>query len=239
MARLLAALALVLTVLFARAAIAREATAAASLLFDARKIVDAKESAGWKIDRYAYEEMMPDVLMSVCRTTAGRRALALAEARREVERLRHDDEKDLLFAQRVAYLLAEALRRAPTDCSPWVEPQPDFKSLQAGANRFVLSIEAVAPGEHARRVLRAEERRLDGIESRPRVGRHRGGAASHGLAELRIRALVLGVHGGACPGTVAPAIRDHEQPDIDERRGLAQRSMPTNDSVGDLPSGTT
>lgn len=134
-------------------------SAVASLLFDLRKIVEVQRSAGWKIDRYEYERMMPDTLMSVCRTTDATRRFALAEARDEVARLGGPIEdaleenggkihelKDLLFATRVAHLLEEAVRRAPVECSEWVKPQRDFKALQAGVNRFFLSVEASGSG---------------------------------------------------------------------------------------------
>src|SRR4051812_4655821 len=81
-----------------------------SLVFDVRKIVEIQQSSGWKIDRYEYEKMMPDTLLSVCRTTEETRSLALALLRREITRLdgpleealkknenKIDDLKPLLF----------------------------------------------------------------------------------------------------------------------------------------------
>src|SRR5437016_3274547 len=56
-----------------------------NLIFDVRKVVEIQASSGWKIDRYEYEKMMPDTLLSVCRTTDETRSLALAELAREVE----------------------------------------------------------------------------------------------------------------------------------------------------------
>src|SRR5262245_58187019 len=58
-----------------------------SLVFDVRKIVEIQQSSGWKIDRYEYEKMMPDTLLSVCRATEETRSLALAVLRREITRL--------------------------------------------------------------------------------------------------------------------------------------------------------
>ena len=58
-----------------------------SLMFDVRKVVEVQASSGWKIDRYEYEKMMPDTLLSVCRTTDETRSLALAALGREVTRL--------------------------------------------------------------------------------------------------------------------------------------------------------
>lgn len=130
-----------------------------SLLFDVRKVVEVQVSTGWKIDRYEYEKMMPDTLLSVCRTTDETRSFALAEAGREVTRLggplatalekngnEIDDLKDLLFATRVEQLLAEAMRRAPSECPLWLKPKRDFRSLQAGVDRFILSLDGGGAG---------------------------------------------------------------------------------------------
>jgi hypothetical protein len=139
---------------------AREARdAVESLLFDVRKVVEVQVSTGWKIDRYEIEKMMPDTLLSVCRTTNETRSLALAEAGREVTRLggplqaalekngnKIDDLKDLLFATRVERVLAEAMRRAPGECPLWVTPKRDFRALQAGVNRFILSLDGGGAG---------------------------------------------------------------------------------------------
>ena len=128
--------------------------AARSLIFDVRKIVEIQASGGWKIDRYEYEKMMPDTLLSVCRTTEQAHRLALTDAAQEVGRLggpladalkkngnKIDDLKELLFATRVEQTLAEALRRAPGECSIWMTPKTDFRSLQTGVDRFTLTIE--------------------------------------------------------------------------------------------------
>lgn len=130
-----------------------------SLLFDVRKIIEVQMSTGWKIDRYEYEKVMPDTLISVCRTTDETRSFALAEAGREVAKLGGPLESalqkngnkigklgDLLFATRVEKLLAEAVRRAPAECPVWVTPQRDFRSVQAGVDRFILSVEGGGAG---------------------------------------------------------------------------------------------
>jgi hypothetical protein len=129
-------------------------SAAVSLLFDARKIVEVQASGGWKIDRYEYEKMMPDMLLSVCRTTDRAHRLAQAQAAQEVRRLggslaealkkngnKIDDLKALLFATRVEETLAEAVRRAAAECPIWMTPRTDFRSLQTGVDRFTLTIE--------------------------------------------------------------------------------------------------
>jgi hypothetical protein len=111
-------------------------------LYDVRRIVDVQTRGEWKIDRYEYEEMMPDALLSVCRTTAATRVAAVAAASREVVRPRGPRAAEALrFATRVEYLLAEAIRRAPTECPPWATPQPRFRARQAGVDRFVMAVE--------------------------------------------------------------------------------------------------
>ncbi|MFO0758796.1 MAG: hypothetical protein U0359_20055 [Byssovorax sp.] len=128
--------------------------AAVNLLFDVRKIVEVQQSSGWKIDRYELEKMMPDALLSVCRTTDETRMVALTEASAEVARLggplldalrkngnKIDELKPLLFATRVENTLTEALRRAPSECPVWIAPRPDFRSIQIGVDRFTLTLE--------------------------------------------------------------------------------------------------
>ncbi len=119
-----------------------------------QKIVEVQQSAGWKIDRYEYEKMMPDTLLSVCRTTDEARSLALADASAAIDNQggpllaalkkngnKIDDLKPLLFATRVEHTLAEAIRRAAAECPAWMTPQRDFRSLQIGVDRFTLTIE--------------------------------------------------------------------------------------------------
>lgn len=130
-----------------------------SLLYDVSKIVEVQASSGWKIDRYEYEKMMPDTLLSVCRTTDEVRSFALAEMSRRVTRLggpledalRKNGNKvgelsDLVFATRVEHTLAEAVRRAPSECPLWIAPKTDFRSIQTGVDRFVLTAEGGGTG---------------------------------------------------------------------------------------------
>lgn len=170
LSKLCAALVPMLALLVASPALAEEGAAAgsdeevvrgsvSSLLFDVRKIVEVQASTGWKIDRYEYEAMMPNTLLSVCQATDETRSFALAAASREVARLggpledalarngnKVDDLEDLLFASRVEKLLAEAVRRAPTECPVWVKPRRDFRSLQAGVDRFFVAAEGGGQG---------------------------------------------------------------------------------------------
>ena len=134
-------------------------TAVTSLVFDVRKVVEIQAASGWKIDRYEYEKMMPDTLLSVCPTTDEVRGFALAELAREVTRLggpleealkRNNNEigelKDLLFATRAHHTLAEAVRRAPSECPLWITPKTSFRSIQTGVDRFTLTAEGGGTG---------------------------------------------------------------------------------------------
>ena len=134
-------------------------TAVKSLVFDIRKVVEIQAASGWKIDRYEYEKMMPDALLSVCRTTDEVRSFALAEIAREIAGLggpleaalkKVDNDitevKPLLFATRVQHTLAEAVRRAPSECPLWMTPKKAFQSIQTGVNRFTITAEGGGTG---------------------------------------------------------------------------------------------
>lgn len=125
-----------------------------NLLFDLQKVVELQQASGWKIDRYEYEEMMPDALLSVCRATEALRAHAQGRISAEVLALGGPLEQalpsvdydvselePLLFATRVEQTLAEAIRRAPAECPVWIRPVPEFRSLQTGVDRFTLTFE--------------------------------------------------------------------------------------------------
>ncbi len=133
--------------------------AVSSLVFDIRKVVEIQASSGWKIDRYEYEKMMPDALLSVCRTTDEIRGFALAQLRTEVAQLggpledalkKNNNEiselKPLLFATRVEHTLEEAMRRAPSECPLWLTPKTSFRSIQTGVDRFTITVEGGGTG---------------------------------------------------------------------------------------------
>jgi len=137
----------------ARAA-ANDARAAEALHHDLRKLVAAQEDTGWTIDAYELEDLAPDALMSVCRTTPAVRQAALDRAEREVAR--HggplqaafeaegdlDELGELVSATRVRDLLALTLKRAPDDCMPWIEVDEAFRGRQTDAYRITLNVEA-------------------------------------------------------------------------------------------------
>jgi hypothetical protein len=126
-----------------------------ALIHDLSMVVEAQQSSGWKIDRYEYEEMMPDALQSVCPTTDATRSAARDRLGRRIDALggpveevyqrrgrRESEIKELLFTTRIFRLLTEALRRAPSECPFWISPDPAFRGLQTDAGRFTLSLES-------------------------------------------------------------------------------------------------
>ena len=156
----LATLLCTVTVLVAAAARAepptadRVADARAALLHDLSKIVEAQEATDWKVDRYEYEEMMPDALESVCATPQDVRIATIEHLRRREVQLGGPVEAayrrsggdlgevaELRFVTRVRVLLEEALRRAPAECPFWIEPSLAFRGKQTDAGRFTLSLE--------------------------------------------------------------------------------------------------
>lgn len=126
-----------------------------ALVHDLSMIIEAQQSSGWKIDRYEYEEMMPDALQSVCAATEATRSAARDRLGRRIDALggpvedayrklgkRESAIKDLLFTTRVFRLLTEAMRRAPSECPFWITPSLAFHGLQTDAGRFILSLQS-------------------------------------------------------------------------------------------------
>jgi hypothetical protein len=126
-----------------------------ALIHDLSIVVEVQQSAGWKIDHYEYEEMMPDALQSVCVTTDETRSAARERLGRRIDALggpveqafrraggRESAVKELLFTTRVFTLLTEAMRRAPSECPFWLTPSAVFRGLQTDAGRFTLSFES-------------------------------------------------------------------------------------------------
>jgi len=132
---------------------AGEEPAFKALAADLERLIEVQQSAGWRIDRYEIEDMMPSALMTVCRVPKATRARALAWYDRRIAALGGPvDEawkkskdlsslKPLLFLSRVRGLLAEADRRAATECPVWLEPDPSFQGIQSDRHRFTLNVE--------------------------------------------------------------------------------------------------
>jgi hypothetical protein len=134
------------------AAAAEPPRAVRALLDDLEKIVEVQVSVGWKIDRYEIEEMMPDALLSVCRTTEDTRSAALTALDERLDDLGGPPEEAYrasggrykaigpnLFVGRIRALLEEAIRRAPSECPFYIEQEPDFTGVQTDAHRFSIS----------------------------------------------------------------------------------------------------
>jgi hypothetical protein len=120
---------------------------------DLERLVEVQEAGSWRIDRYEIEDMMPSALMTVCRVPKSERARALAFYDRRIAELGGPVEaawartkdlsaiRPLVFATRVRSLLAEANKRAETECAPWMEEDPAFLGLQSDAHRWSLNVE--------------------------------------------------------------------------------------------------
>jgi hypothetical protein len=132
---------------------------AANLLLDVRKVVELQEITGWKIDRYEFEAMMPNALMSVCGAASSVRDEALEEARAETVRRGGPLDvamasrggsvvglESLLFATRVEGLLQRAIERAPGECPPWIVPSTAFDAVQSPVDRWMLVAEGGGQG---------------------------------------------------------------------------------------------
>lgn len=129
--------------------------AVTGLIIDLEKMVEAQEALGWTIDRYEHDEMMSPALMSVCSATVAARVAALAALERRIVALGGPVEAafqknggklrplgDLLLVTRVRALLAEAMRRAPTECPFWLRPSPSFRGRETDAYRSTLNLES-------------------------------------------------------------------------------------------------
>ncbi len=130
-----------------------DAPAFEALREDLERLIEVQESSGWKIDRYEIEEMMPSALMTVCKVPASTRARALAWYDRRILALGGPLEvawpksksvsalRPLIFTTRVRALLAEASKRAATECPVWLEPDPAFRGVQSDVDRSSLNLE--------------------------------------------------------------------------------------------------
>lgn len=125
-----------------------------ALVHDLEKIIENQTSLGWKIDKYDFDKMMPDALLSVCRSTDEARLAALGELDERINDLGGPLEEayrsrgkslkglgELVFVTRIHDLLEEASQRASGECPLGMEPEPDFRGLQTDAYRFTISVE--------------------------------------------------------------------------------------------------
>ena len=123
-----------------------------ALYRDLERLVNVAAAAGWGIDRYEVDELMPEALASVCRVPLrDRRALlAWLDARIiaaggpiEVAYRERGEKlsavKDLVELTRIKLLLARAVVDAGADCPFWIEPSERFRGRQLLDDRWVLS----------------------------------------------------------------------------------------------------
>lgn len=126
--------------------------AQARLYRDLERLVTLSNAAGWGIDRYEVDGLLPEALASACRVPErDRRALlawidgeiieaggpvevAYRERGRDLDKVSH-----LLELTRIKMVLAEANLRARADCPFWLEPSPRFEPRQLLDDRWVLS----------------------------------------------------------------------------------------------------
>jgi hypothetical protein len=126
----------------------------APLVLDMMHLVKVAQSAGWKIDKYEIEKLMPDALQSVCRVHPSAREGALTSLEEQitlsggpVELLYQKNPKlnklrKQLSLYRAQSLLEEASLRAKTDCPFYIQPQENFQSLQGTDHRFLFVVES-------------------------------------------------------------------------------------------------
>ena len=123
----------------------------ASLYRDVQRLVTLSETTGWDIDRLEVQALLPDVLMSVCRTDAPTRQrvmkwldaqiivhggpveVAYQRRGRQLKRI-----AKLLELVRIRLTLQHALDHLD-DCPFWLEPRPRFRGRQIADNRWQLS----------------------------------------------------------------------------------------------------
>ncbi len=139
-----------------------EATAAAplpgsateSLIFDLQRAVTLREQRGWAIDRFVYEGLLPDALLSVCATPPPARVDAAAHLDARIAALGGPVEaawrkrgrdlgkvSELLGITRTRRLLALAMRSSKRDCPFWMTPKPKFSGRQRDVDRLTLGAE--------------------------------------------------------------------------------------------------
>ncbi|MBT8492020.1 MAG: hypothetical protein KJO07_03080 [Deltaproteobacteria bacterium] len=125
----------------------------AALYRDLQRLVTVAQAAEWKIDRREIDGLLPDALLSVCRTDSGVRleldswlaariealggpvAEAYQQRGRELERV-----EDLLELTRVQMLLRAADANADSDCPFWLSPRPNFGGRQISDDRWQLTL---------------------------------------------------------------------------------------------------
>ncbi|MBK7156902.1 MAG: hypothetical protein IPH72_34940 [Sandaracinaceae bacterium] len=127
------------------------------LYVDVRKAVEFEEEVDWTSDRLEVEEVLPNVMGSVCRTSPETRRNLIdwldvqitaeggpAEELYEREgRDRTGDVKRVQTLERTRALLLRAHELADAECPFWLEEEPDFRGLQSDEGRVVVLLESM------------------------------------------------------------------------------------------------
>jgi hypothetical protein len=127
--------------------------AIAGLRYDLEKIVTLREQSGWTIDRYDFEAVLPDVLMSMCVVTPAVRTATLArldaaqaalgDAKSALARSGGDIDAidDHLHLARQRSLLELAIARGADECPFYLTARPEFRGRQRDAGGITLNTE--------------------------------------------------------------------------------------------------
>lgn len=125
-----------------------------ALYADIERLVAARSSLGWVVDRVELEDMYPALLESICPMVAGARELAHQRLKRESSErgdpralYQADHElssrvKEALAAQRRLLAFEHGLAGAERECPFWLELDPAFEGIQTDRNRFTLNVES-------------------------------------------------------------------------------------------------
>jgi hypothetical protein len=126
----------------------------APIILDMMHLIKVAQSAGWKIEKYEIEKLIPDALQSVCRVHPASRQAALASIEEQIQlsggpvELLYQKNPKLkklrkqLTLDRVQDLLTESIKRAESDCPFYIQPEENFQSLQGTDHRFLFVVES-------------------------------------------------------------------------------------------------
>ncbi len=126
---------------------------ASTLYRDVERLVSLREAAGWDIDRYEIDAILPDVLMSLCHVLPEQRSALLDWINRRMSELGGPVEvayrrngnslgsvSELLTLSRVRTALLRASEDASEDCPFWIDPKPKFAGRQISDHRWQFTV---------------------------------------------------------------------------------------------------
>ena len=128
-------------------------TAAGALLRDLDRIVELQQQAGWEVDHYEYEAMLPTMMRSVCRTPQEARQQTSDRVKTRIEAAGGDpavtyqgnggdleDMDEQIFAWRTGVLLEKSLKEIER-CPFWMQPHKKFVGLHSEEGRWSVHLE--------------------------------------------------------------------------------------------------